>query len=78
MVERLTKICFKSTCKINHALFMFQSCIRVKDNKFVELHKDKNDPTLDAEMVREINDNNELIVVCLLQYNIYMISIWTK
>jgi hypothetical protein len=35
----------------------------VEDNKFVELHKDKNDPSMDGEMIREVTDDDELIVV---------------
>ena len=34
----------------------------MEGNKFVELHKDKNDPTLEAEMIREVT-GDELIVV---------------
>ena len=41
---------------------VFQSCINQEGDKFVEYHKDKNDPTLDAEMTREVT-GDELIVV---------------
>ncbi|KAK2169447.1 hypothetical protein LSH36_10g14018 [Paralvinella palmiformis] len=37
------------------------SLVTVKDGKFVEYHKDKEDPTLDAEMIREVN-GDELTV----------------
>jgi hypothetical protein len=38
------------------------SCINQDGEKFVEYHKDKNDPTLDAEMTREVNSDDQLIV----------------
>ena len=43
---------------------MFQSLVNINDGRFEEHHKDKDDPTLDAEMTREIA-GDELIVVSL-------------
>ncbi len=40
----------------------FQSKVDVTDGKFVEVHRDKQDPTLDAQMTREVV-GDELIVV---------------
>jgi len=37
------------------------SKVSAQDGKFVEIHKDKSDPTLDAEMVREVV-GDELVV----------------
>ena len=42
-----------------------QSKISIEGDKFVEHHKDKEDPTLDAVMIREVN-GDKLIVVSIL------------
>ena len=41
---------------------IFQSVVDVKDGKFVEIHRDKDDPKLDATMTREV-EGNQLTVV---------------
>ena len=69
-------------------VLLFQSKVEVQDGKFVEIHKDKADPTLDAKMVREVT-GDELIVVsfsrityifssflfCSLRQNKWLVSI---
>ena len=44
-------------------IIILQSKVDVDGDKFVEYHRDKDDPTLDAQMTREIV-NGELVVVC--------------
>ena len=41
---------------------IFQSKVNIEDGKFVELHRDKDDPGLDARMTREVI-GNQLVVV---------------
>ena len=61
MKNRSEGSCYLGWC---YNIFL-QSKIDSKDGKFVELHRDKEDKTLDARMTREIIDG-ELLVVRLL------------
>ncbi len=43
--------------------------MNAEDGKFVELHRDKEDPTLDAVMIREVI-GDELIVVSICLFHL--------
>lgn len=40
-----------------------QTKVDIEDNKFVEHHHDQQNPSLDGKIVREVTDDDELIVV---------------
>lgn len=42
--------------------YVLQSKVDVEDGKFVELHRDKEDPNLDATMTREVKGNQLTVV----------------
>ncbi len=55
-------------------MIYLQSLVNVNDGKFVEIHRDKEDPTLDAQMTREII-GDELLVVSINMLESYRVWI---